>query len=49
MYEKAIDEILQFWFEEIEHSRWFRKDPVFDSELGERFGKLLTLARNLTS
>lgn len=46
MHEKAIDEILQFWFEEIEHSCWFRKDPVFDRELGERFGELLTLARN---
>ena len=45
MHESAIDEILQFWFEEIEHARWFRKDPDFDREIEARFGKLLTLAR----
>ena len=42
----SADDILRFWFEEIEHSCWFRSDPVFDRELEQRFGKLLTLARN---
>lgn len=45
MHEKAIDEVLQFWFEDIEHSRWFKTDPDFDRELGQRFGDLLTLAK----
>ena len=46
MDEHAIDEILQFWFEDIEHSRWFKKDPEFDRELEQRFGHVLTLANN---
>ena len=46
MDEHAIDEILQFWFEDIEHSRWFKKDPAFDRELEQRFGRLLTLAND---
>jgi len=46
MREKAVDEILQFWFEDIEHSRWFKKDLEFDQELEQRFGDLLTQAKN---
>ncbi len=46
MQEEAIDEILQFWFEDIDHSRWFVKDPDFDRELEQRFGGLLAQARN---
>lgn len=46
MHEKAIDEILQFWFEDIEHSCWFKKDLRFDRELERRFGDVLTLAKN---
>jgi uncharacterized protein (DUF924 family) len=46
MHEHAIDEILQFWFEDIEHSRWFKKDPDFDRELEQRFGHLLELANH---
>ena len=46
MGENAIDEILQFWFEDIDHSRWFKKDPDFDRELTQRFGDLLTRAKN---
>jgi uncharacterized protein (DUF924 family) len=46
MNEITVDEILQFWFEDIEHSRWFKKDPDFDRELEQRFGDLLTQARN---
>jgi len=40
------DEVLRFWFEDIEHSRWFRSDPDFDRDLEQRFGDLLTLAKN---
>ena len=46
MNDISVDEILQFWFEDIEHSRWFKSDPGFDRELEQRFGGLLTLARN---
>ena len=45
MGEYAADEILRFWFEEIDHSRWFRKDPDFDRELAQRFGDVLSLAK----
>ena len=46
MQENTIDEILQFWFEDIEHSSWFKKDPAFDQELEQRFGELLGRAKN---
>ncbi len=45
MHEDKIEEILKFWFEEIDHSRWFRRDPDFDRELDQRFGELLKLAK----
>jgi len=41
----AANEILRFWFEEIEHSCWFKKNPEFDRALGQRFGDLLTQAK----
>ena len=41
----AANEILQFWFEDIEHSCWFKKDPAFDRDLEQRFGDLLTQAK----
>ncbi len=41
----AANEILQFWFEDIEHSCWFKKDPAFDRDLEQRFGGLLTQAK----
>ncbi len=46
MNDISVDEILQFWFEDIEHSRWFKKDAEFDRELEQRFGGVLTLAKN---
>ena len=46
MNDVSVEEILQFWFEEIEQSRWFKKDPGFDRELEQRFGGVLTLAKN---
>jgi uncharacterized protein (DUF924 family) len=42
----SADDILQFWFEEIEHSCWFKKDAEFDRDLERRFGEILTLAKN---
>jgi len=42
----TADEILKFWFEDIEHSCWFRKDPVFDRQLEERFGDTLIRVRD---
>ena len=46
MLENSIDEIVQFWFDDIEHSHWFKKDPDFDRKLERRFGERLTQARN---
>ncbi len=46
MNDTSINEILQFWFEDIEHFRWFKKNPDFDRALEQRFGDLLTQARN---
>ena len=46
MHENSVEEILQFWFEDIDQSRWFRKDPGFDRELQQRFGDLLKLAKD---
>lgn len=37
--------ILKFWFDDIEHSLWFKKDDEFDQLLIERFGELHTKAR----
>ena len=46
MTDKKIDEVLSFWFEEIDHSCWFKVNPEFDQELGRRFGALLLRAKN---
>jgi len=35
------EEVLQFWFEEIEPEKWFVSDPVFDAEIRRRFPGLL--------
>jgi uncharacterized protein (DUF924 family) len=42
----SADDILQFWFEDIDHSCWFKKNPEFDRELERRFGDVLALAKN---
>jgi uncharacterized protein (DUF924 family) len=44
--DSAIDDVLSFWFEEIEQSRWFKADPQFDKEIEQRFSHLLVPARN---
>ena len=42
----SADDILQFWFDDIDHSCWFKKNPEFDRELERRFGDVLALAKN---
>ena len=37
-------EILDFWFKEIEESSWWIKDEAFDLEISKRFGHLHTQA-----
>lgn len=39
------DDIIRFWFEEIEPKAWFVKDLAFDKVLQTRFGELLTQAK----
>lgn len=34
------DDILNFWFEELEPAQWWKKDPAFDAMIAERFGRL---------
>ena len=46
MQEKAIDDILRFWFDDIDNSRWFVKNPDFDREIEQRFGNFLKQATN---
>jgi uncharacterized protein (DUF924 family) len=46
MSDVSANDILKFWFEDIEHSCWFRKDPEFDRDLEHRFGAALTEAMN---
>lgn len=38
------DTILTFWFNDIDHALWFKKDVDFDKLLVERFGNLHTQA-----
>lgn len=35
------EQVLQFWFEEIEPEKWFASDPAFDAEIRRRFLALL--------
>ena len=44
--DQAASEILRFWFEDIEHSCWFKKNPEFDRNLEQRFGSLLAQAKD---
>ena len=36
----SYEDVLHFWFEEIDPALWFAKDEAFDRTLGERFGDL---------
>ena len=45
MTDIIADDICRFWFDEIEHSSWFKKNPAFDQDLKNRFGELLEQAK----
>jgi uncharacterized protein (DUF924 family) len=45
MIEVAASDVCRYWFEEIEHSSWFKKDAEFDHSLNERFGEVLAAAK----
>lgn len=34
------DQVLQFWFDETESAKWWKKDEAFDRTIGQRFGGL---------
>lgn len=36
----AADEVLRFWFEEIQPAQWWKVDPAFDGLVRSRFGAL---------
>jgi uncharacterized protein (DUF924 family) len=38
------DEVLKFWFEDIDPRAWWKVDPAFDGQLADRFGMLLEQA-----
>lgn len=40
MSASGYQRVLEFWFDEIEPKQWWRKDPVFDALIRERFGLL---------
>ena len=42
--EKSIHAILFFWFEEISPESWFKKDPLFDDILTQKFGRMIEQA-----
>ena len=41
----TADDILRFWFAEIQPAQWWKVDPAFDRELTDRFAPLLLAAR----
>ena len=41
----VAEDICRFWFDEIEHSAWFKKNAEFDKDLELRFGDTLSLAK----
>ena len=52
--EAWANDVLDFWFGELDDDgqagdersgRWWRKDPAFDREIGERFGGLIAAAK----
>ncbi len=40
----SANEVLKFWFEEIEPPQWWKVDPDFDAGIRQRFGPLLAQA-----
>ncbi|MGI9271840.1 MAG: DUF924 family protein [Woeseiaceae bacterium] len=45
MTDIVAEDICRFWFDEIEHSAWFKKNSEFDRDLQQRFGQLLEQAK----
>ena len=41
---KSIEAILVFWFKEISPESWFKKDPLFDEMLTQKFGRMIEQA-----
>lgn len=41
----TASDVCRFWFEEIEHSFWFKKDVEFDQSLEKRFRRVLEHAQ----
>ncbi len=39
-------DVIRFWFEETNSAFWFKKEPDFDAEIGQRFGSLVARALN---
>ncbi len=39
-------DILQFWFEDIDQSKWWVKDPDFDKMIGDKFSAIHTAAKS---
>ncbi|QJQ95766.1 MULTISPECIES: DUF924 family protein [Halomonadaceae] len=39
-----VQEVLSFWFDELEPRRWFVKEDALDREIRSRFGELLVAA-----
>ena len=42
--EKSIQAVLVFWFKEISPESWFKKDPLFDDMLTQKFGRMIEQA-----
>jgi uncharacterized protein (DUF924 family) len=40
-----FQDVLSFWFEELQPAQWWRVDPALDSHIRERFGNTLTAAK----
>jgi uncharacterized protein (DUF924 family) len=40
----SSDDVLQFWFRELTSADWWRKDPVLDRRIADRFGPTLAAA-----
>lgn len=40
------DDVLIFWFETLKPRQWFRRDAALDQTITQRFGALLTAARD---
>jgi uncharacterized protein (DUF924 family) len=40
-----FQDVLSFWFEELQPAQWWRVDPALDSHIRERFGHTLTAAK----